>query len=110
MKRISLLTIFAAVIVLSSCSPSPKPFDSRRWKDGNPSDRGAMVQDILDRKSLIGKPRSDIQDLLGKPDYMQDGWYGYKVVTIPRCHLWECRMDVLFDAVSNRVNSVDVSD
>ena len=69
-----------------------------------------MAQDLMDRKLLTGGSRADIEALLGKPDYQDADWYGYKVVTIARCGFWECRMDVVFDRTSNQVKSVAVSD
>ncbi len=70
-----------------------------------------MVQDIIDRKILLGKTTPEVEDLLGQPDYKETYWYGYKVVTtVWRCHFWECRLDVVFDRTSNKVTSVAVSD
>ena len=69
-----------------------------------------MVQNLIDRKQLLGKTAPEVENLLGRPDYKEIYWYGYKVVTIPRCHFWECRMDVVFDSESNKVRSVSVSD
>ena len=74
MKRQSLFAVLLAasvfaVGILKSCSaPSPKQFDSREWKSGNASSRGAMVQDLMDR-NLLGKSRSEVHGLLGLPDY-----------------------------------------
>lgn len=89
-----------------------------------------MVQDIIDRNLLIGKYRSEVQDLLGQPDYCgvsvpssdstranakcsdpRVDWFGYKVVTNPRCsYFWECRMDVNLNKTSYRVEELNVSD
>lgn len=108
----SLLVAGGLVVwILKACSTiSPKAFDSRNWKAGNASSRGAMVQDLIDRKIIVGKAPEEVRDLLGQPDYQQVDWYGYKVVTIPRCRLWECRMDVGFDDSTKRVDHVAVSD
>ena len=89
----------------------PQEFDSLVWKSGGAAVRGGMAQDIMDSQLLNGKSRTEIEALLGKPDYQETDWYGYKVITIARCRLvWECRMEVVFDRSSNRVNSVAVSD
>ena len=69
-----------------------------------------MVDDIIDRKILLGKTAPEVEDLLGQPNYKETYAYGYKVVTIWRCHFWECSMDVVFDKTSNKVTSVAVSD
>ena len=110
MGRRLLIAISLATCILSSCTAPPRQFDSREWRSGNPSSRGAQVQDLIDRKILLGKAPSDVQALLGEPDYHENDWYGYKVVTIARCRFWECRMDVVFDRDTNSVKSVAVSD
>ena len=105
------LELLLVAVVLSSCDAPAKHFDSSEWKAGDPSARGAMAQDLMDRKLLIGKSRTDIEALLGKPDKHDADWYGYKVVTIARCrYVWECRMDVVFEQASDHVKFVAVSD
>lgn len=86
-----------------------------------------MVQDLIDRDLLSGKSRSEVQELLGQPDYCgaynswatvaplkctdpKVDWFGYKVVTISRCHFWECRMNVNFAEASYLVEELTVSD
>jgi hypothetical protein len=105
-----LLGVFVAGILKSCSAPSPKQFDSREWKSGSSSSRGAQVEDLIARKILLGKSRSDVQALLGQPDDQGADWYGYNVITIPRCHFWKCTMDVAFDGDSKQVESVGVSD
>ena len=97
--------------ILSSCATTSRQFDSSEWKAGDPSVRGAMSQDLIDRKLLAEKSKADTEMLLGTPDYQDADSYSYKVVTIARCrYVWECRMDVVFDRAVNRVKSVAVSD
>jgi len=90
--------------------PSSEALDSQQWKSGNPSSRGAMVQDLIDRKILREKAPSDVRALLGPPDHRETNWYGYKVITMAKCRFWECRMDRVFDENTERVKSVAVSD
>ena len=85
------------------------------------------MQDLMDRNLLAGKSRSEVQGLLGPPDYcgvsnesdtvavkpcgdLKEDWYGYKVITIARCHFWRCYMNVNFIRDSYRADSVAVSD
>ena len=97
--------------VFSSCDTPSRKFDSLEWKSGDASVRGGMAQDIMDSKLLDGKSRSEVEGFLGKPDYQDSDWYGYKVITIARCRfVWECRMGVVFDQRSNSVKSVAVND
>lgn len=110
-KLCPVLTLLLVPLILNSCDTPARQFDSGGWKAGNPSVRGGMIQDLMDRKLLTGKSRVDTEALLGKPDYQDEDWYGYKVVTIARCrYVWECRMDVVFDRTSKQVKSVAVSD
>jgi len=69
-----------------------------------------MAQDLIDRKLLLGKSRSEVEGLLGKPDYPDADAHLYKVVTIARCRFWQCRLGVVFDHSSNLATSVAVSD
>jgi hypothetical protein len=108
--RRSILGIVLAGCFLNACAPRPKKFDLKEWKSSNSSSRGAMVQDLIDRRLLLGKTPAQVEDLLGRPDSKEEDWYGYKVVTISRCYFWECRMDVVFDKASSQVVSVQVSD
>jgi hypothetical protein len=118
------------VVALDWPPLSPSQFEAKKWKSGNRWSRGAMVQDIIDRNLFIGKSRSEVEDLLGQPDYCgvpdpstdatrgmancknpRVDWFGYKVVTNPRCsYFWECRLDVNFNKNSYRVEELNVSD
>jgi hypothetical protein len=77
-----------------------------------------MVEDLIGSSILLGKTRSGIEEILGPPDHREALWYGYKVHTIPRCHFWECRLDIVFefeevqfrDDVQFGVTSVAVND
>jgi hypothetical protein len=105
------LGLLLVTAVISSCDTPSRKFDSIEWKSGDASVRGGMAHDIMDRQLLDGKSRTEIEGLLGKPDYQETDWYGYKVITIARCRfVWECRMSIVFDGGSNRVKSVAVSD
>jgi len=99
-----------AVTTLSSCAPSPEPFDSNGWKGGDASRRGAMVSDLMRRGRLIGSSPAEVESVLGRPDHQGRQWFAYTVVTIPRCRVWQCRMDIVFDETSGRVKAVAVSD
>lgn len=57
-------------------------FDSAIWKatGGDDPARVFMVDDLLRRHPLIGMPRADVEDLLGRPpatDYFRDFEYVY---------------------------------
>jgi len=69
-----------------------------------------MVQDLIGNGTLVGKSMPDVQQLLGPPDDHDADSYGYKVVTIARCRFWECRLDVVFDASTGRVQSAAAAD
>ena len=128
----TIVIVLPLILVVALLWPhlSPSQFDSKRWKSGNRWSRGAMVQDIIGRNLLIGKSRSEVQDLLGQPDYCgvsypssdykilnakcsepRVDWFGYKVVTNPRCnYFWECRMNVNLNKTTYRVEELNVSD
>jgi len=123
----TLRLVVAAVItgaLLCGCSRLDSKFDSKAWKAGGSSSRGAMVQDLMEHDLLRDKSPSEVRQLLGKPDDCTTGlepartecedakvdWYGYQVVTISRCYFWKCEMNVIFGADSHRVEDVTVSD
>ena len=123
--------VLAALItaaLLCGCNRSDSKFDSKAWKAGGSSSRGAMVQDLTDRGLLIGRTRPGVVDLLGEPgmcavstrngptvspakcgDAKVD-WFGYNVVTIPRCNFWKCYLNVNFNSDTYRVENLAVSD
>lgn len=110
-KPMRILVLILAMVTFGACSRHvQKSFDSREWRMGTPSSRGEMAQDVIDRGILLGKTSSEVEELLGSPDIRGANWFGYRVVTIPRCRWWECHMDVVFDAQLKTVKSVAVSD
>jgi hypothetical protein len=47
---------------------SKKPFDSQQWKAGDPQTRGTMYFDLFVKRTLTGKSRDAVLELLGEPD------------------------------------------
>jgi hypothetical protein len=110
-KRLrGILPLLFGLAVLNACDTPSSPFDASEWRKGQRSTRGAMVQDLIEHERLIGKSAAQVEALLGQPDLRDRRWFGYRVVTIARCHFWECFMSVVFDETSGRVASVAVSD
>lgn len=110
-KRIgTFLVLLLATVCLGFRDTSARKFDSAEWKAGSATTRGLMTQDLMDRNLLIGKAPAEVEGLLGKPDSHDPYGYDYKVVTIARCYMWRCRLEVLVDHSSRLVTSVAVSD
>lgn len=76
MKRMILATVLTAIVV-SGCGPGfftrkpwrtydLMPFDSQKWRDGDPIDRGRMLRDM--REKIVGKNESEVIEMLGEPD------------------------------------------
>ncbi|SRR6266550_6138150 len=125
--KLALVAMIPAAL-LCGCSRTDSKFDSKEWKAGGASYRGTMVQDLTERGLLIGRTRTEVAELLGKPDMCgvsDEGgptvvpadcsdekvdWYGYNVVTIPRCHFWKCYLNVNFGPDTHRVEDLAVSD
>lgn len=122
-SRLVLAAIIPAIL-LCGCGHSDSKFNSKEWKAGGSSSRGAMVQDLIEHDLLRDKSPSEVRELLGKADDCTAGiepartecddakvdWFGYRVVTISRCYFWKCEMNVIFGADSHRVKRVTVSD
>jgi len=130
LTAIMLGTPLIVLIAMFRPPKAPSPFDANKWKSGNRWSRGAMVEDLTRNHVLIGKSRSEVYGLLGPPDTCtipapnspsrsanasctdpRIDWFGYEVVTIPRCnYFWVCRMGVVLNQTSYRVEDVNVSD
>lgn len=71
------ILIFGAAILLRT--EPETPFDSKVWKGAELSSekqrqnsvRSNMVNDLLHRHNLVGMRRSQIEELLGKPDEIE---------------------------------------
>ena len=100
------------LLFYASSFPSPQLFDSNSWLSGNAKNRGSMVRDINDRQLLKGKTKSEIERLLGKPDFVLNDWvWAYKVETRFRCNIWDCGMELGFDPQTNIcTGGVSISD
>lgn len=44
---------------------SPRPFDAKRWREGDARERNRMVGDLNHSQVLIGKTRDEVVTLLG---------------------------------------------
>lgn len=109
-RRGALLGFLFVTVVLGSCNTPSRKFDSAEWKAGDATTRGSMAQNLIDSKLLVGKPRAEVEGLLGKPDLPDADTHLYKVVTIARCRFWECQLGVVFDHGSGLATFVSVSD
>jgi outer membrane protein assembly factor BamE (lipoprotein component of BamABCDE complex) len=107
MAGCSLLVL--AFFALTACRESANKFDSQKWKVGSFSSRGEMAQDLIERKVLEGKSKTEVENLIGKPDEQGSDIYHYQVITLSRCYFWKCGLQVVFDQTA-QVKSVNVSD
>jgi len=62
-----------------------------------------MANDLVNRNVLGGKGASEVETLLGAPNYSASGWYGYAIMTSSKCRVWTCRVNVVFDAETQKV-------
>lgn len=99
----------------------PRPFAQERWQSGGEIYRGSMVQDLIDRQGLVGKPRREVLDLLGEPNNCfanlhsvactdrNVGSLEYRFKA-RKCHLfWGCALEIQFDTRTFVVDSVTVN-
>jgi len=114
---LSIILLIVAVSV-SACSdslPNDLPFDSAKWKQGDPRVRYQMKADLMRRDPLIGKTRREIIDMLGPSDRDRDQktYIQYEIDTgrlslpikIARDYL-----TLIFDDSGQRVKEVTVVD
>ena len=86
-----------------------QPFNSDRWKvsDLSGKTRCGMVADLQHRVGIVGKTRTEIEDLLGRPEHEDDP------AGITHYHLCPSFMDIYIlemEWKNERVVSVDVRD
>jgi hypothetical protein len=131
MKKGAIFGITAGVLVIFitfSSWPRTSKFDAGKWKSGTSVSKGAMVEDLIEHRLLIGKPRAEVLAILGEPDDcvipsptfpgLQRSTcadprvfsLGYKVITISRCYFWNCEMNVNLNRTTYIVEEVNVSD
>lgn len=104
-------TLFCFIVLSPACVAQQRNFDAEAWRAGGKSVRGSMVNNIKDRAILNGKSKTEVEQLLGKPDSVSENSLNYEVVTISRCYFWECIMEVVFDSQTGKTKGdVDVSD
>src|SRR6266508_805569 len=46
----------------------PRPFDSQEWRKGDRITRGTMYFDLFEKRTLNGKSKDEVLQLLGEPD------------------------------------------
>lgn len=104
--RIALLIV---CFLLNGCSLGHDKFDSEKWKVADASARAPMVNDLIERKLVIGKTKDEVVELLGLPDKSEPKWYKYYVrerfLLFDRVFMW-----VSFDEVDGKVVFVSVAD
>ena len=66
MRRIPML---ALLVLLAACSDARR-FTPEGWRQADPLDRHVYVGDLISRHLLIGKPRREVERLLG-PGYKE---------------------------------------
>ena len=131
MNRKAIIGITLAVFIVGiafSCWPRASKFNARQWKAGTSASKGAMAQDLIQGRLLVGKSRAEVLEILGQPDDCAvprtafPGFenaacadprvfvLGYKVITISRCYYWNCEMNVNLNPTTYLVEEVNVSD
>ena len=113
MRKALLYLVALAAMILLSCSSQSRSFDSREWRIGRCSLRGTMVQDLIDGGALIDRTPSDVERLLGPPDYRKKSFSSGMAIESLRFRdvvSRECRLDVSFDATRVCVVSAALSE
>ena len=93
--------LFIILIFASSCAyimGNTQKFDSSKWKSGKARDRGRMVYDLQNSKSLIGKTEQEVNELLGGRTDIET-----KIIT-------DEYFTVHFDENTHKVISTDIGD
>jgi hypothetical protein len=69
--------MLALLMLLAACSDARR-FTPEGWRQADPLDRHVYVGDLISRHLLIGKPRREVERLLG-PGYKEGGSTSWNV-------------------------------
>jgi len=87
---IALLLLLSVVLACGLKKPwrdyKAKPFDSEKWRNGDRIDRGTMYADLFMKRTLNGKTRDQVLQLLGAPD---------KKASVEGREVWLYRVDIV---------------
>jgi hypothetical protein len=67
-------------------SYTKQPFNSEKWRKGDRVDRGTMYFDLFEKRTLSGKSKEEVEQLLGEPD---------KKALVEGREVWLYRIDVV---------------
>ncbi len=108
MKRftqIFLLIIFGAFLHGCGILGNADKFDSEKWKKGDSRARGRMVYDLQNSRLLIGKNEQEVNDLLGKEDFLSPK---IEIYVIDTNTFSDDFFFVRYDEATRRVSSTDI--
>ena len=89
-----------------------RPFEAAQWREADLRVRGAMVDDLIDRKLLIGASREDVLELLGPSLDSYDENLRYSIDIGHRWGVdpWLYGLHVQLDPATGRVSDVWYTD
>src|ERR1043166_4242242 len=97
---------FMALITYPNWLPR-KDFNSEAWKKGNLTERNRMIDDLLDRKIILGKSSEQVRSILGSPDGVYNTWMWYYNANLG-AGASGSGIDVYFDQSADTVNNVHI--
>lgn len=104
-KRLVIVVTGFFFLLVASFSPPPssffmsKQFNQAKWQQGSSLAKGKMANDLINSHYLKGRKRSDVETLLGKPDFSSPNKILYIVDTGFRVmfSVWEYKLTIFFD-------------
>lgn len=106
-----LIILFCAFLFGCDFKTNNLKFDSEKWKTADLRTKGRMSRDLRDSNLLIGKTKSEVENLLGKPKFDGENWtYTIDVGDRFGTHVWTHNLILLFDKNTNTVQRVYDSD
>ena len=93
------------LISFTNCKDyNPKKFESVKWKNASPREKGLMASDLVESKILIGKSKTEILELIGKPKDSSNINFHY---LIEFGYMAPFHLDITFDKENNRaINAI----
>lgn len=104
--------LVALWLILFADFVGDRPFEAALWREGDARARGAMVNDLIERKLLIGASRDDVLTWLGPPleGRGEDLVYTIDIGDRSGSDPWLYALHVQFDPATGLVGAVWYSD
>jgi hypothetical protein len=114
MKNFQRLLLVLIFCFLTACdfTLNNLKFDADKWKNADLRTRGRMLKDLKNSKILEGKTKSEVEELLGRPNSNIPNNWVYKIDLGHKfgSHAWTYNLNVEFHTEAETVKRIYEND